>query len=240
MNKNVRIAAAAVLALSLTAFGFTGCGQSNSTAGSADNGSSVSASADSESGNAIKPNPLGYTVSENMPDGTYSVDLDVSTLEEQADGTYKIHATIEAYDTYDIVDMHNLKAGDTIQVAGQDMKVETVETDESNGMITVNGGIEEGGCYLTPMPDDSNGYRTMSMDDYPVYYVVGETDLTISDSVKLSDAFGGEPSDAPTTVDYSGFAKYMQENNSDYWNCNSTSVLIENGQVTQINRIWVP
>ncbi len=239
MKKNVKRTAAAVIALALMAFGFAGCGQENT--GSAGNGASVdAASADAENDGVIKPNDLGYTVSDPMPDGTYHVDLDVSTLAEQSDGTYRIHAVIEDYDTYDQVDMNNMKAGDTIQVAGKDVKIESVERDESNGIISINGGTEQDGYDFTPM-EDTNGYRTLEMDDYPVYYVVDETDLTISDSVTLSDALGlNSPTEAPVNVDYSGFAKYMQENYSDNWTCGSTSVVIENGVVSQINRIWVP
>lgn len=243
MKKNIKRTAAAVLALSMMTFGFAGCGQNNSSTGSAsDSEISVNASADAENSGVISPAPLGYTVSAEMPDGTYHVDLDVSTLAEQSDGTYRIHATIEDYDIYDQVDMNNMKVGDTIKVAEKDVKVESLERDDSNGIITINGGTEEGGYDFTPLEaDNGNGYRTLTMDDYPVYYVVGETDLTISANVKLSDGFGlDSPSEAPVTVDHNGFAKHMQENYPEYWTCGSTSVVVENGQVTEINRVWVP
>ena len=96
MKKNIKRTAAAVLALSMMTFGFAGCGQNNSSTGSAsDSETSVNASADAEDSGVISPAPLGYTVSAEMPDGTYHVDLDVSTLAEQSDGTCRIHATIE-------------------------------------------------------------------------------------------------------------------------------------------------
>ena len=227
----------AALALTLVTFAFAGCGETQTNdAGSAEQ-SSVSAEAES---GVIKPAELGYTVSENMPDGIYNVDLDVSTLAEQEDGTYKIHATIEAYDIYDIVDMNTMKEGDTIQVAGQEVKIDSVTKNDS-GLISINGGTEEGGYdFISLESEDGNGYRTVTMDDYPLYYSMGETDLTISAAVKVSDALGDDPSAEPTVVEGSDFASYMQEHSADAWTCGSTSVSIENGQVVEVNRIWVP
>lgn len=240
MKKCIKRAGSAALALTLVTFAFAGCGQDQkSDAGSA---SSVSAeaSADTESGNVIKPAEIGYTVSDGVPDGIYHVDLDVSTLAEQSDGTYKIHATIEEYDTYDLVDINTMKEGDTIQVAGQDVKIDSVTKNDS-GLISVNGGTEEGGYdFISLESEDGNGYRTITMDDYPLYYSMGETDLTISSSVKVSDALGDDPSAEPTVVEGSDFASYMQEHSADAWTCGSTSVSVENGQIVEINRIWVP
>ena len=235
MCKNVKKAAAVICALSLMAFGFAGCGQND-----ASDASSAGTSAGTEGSSYIASQEPGYTVSDSMPDGIYSVDLDLSTLAQQDDGTYKVHATIEAYDTYDLVEINQMKEGDTVQVAGQDILVESVETTDT-GIISVNGGTEEGGYDFAPIGDDSNGYRTVTLDDYPLYYAVGETDLTIADTAELSDAYGGESTDEPTKVSgIDNVISYMQENYADAWTCGSTSVTIESGVVTQVDRIWVP
>ncbi|MFR5373238.1 MAG: hypothetical protein ACLTGJ_06775 [Faecalibacterium prausnitzii] len=51
------------------------------------------------------------------------------------------------------------------------MTVEKIEKNEDNGTVSINGGIEEGGVDLWRSGDV---YRTVTYDDYPVYYMMGE------------------------------------------------------------------
>lgn len=238
MKKSIRIAAV-IMSLSLAAFAFAGCG-----ADTAADSASAPASADTTGTteeNVILPQDAELDLSAAIPDGTYSVTLDTSTLAENEDGTFTIHAEIDTYDVYDIVDINTMKEGDTIRIAQEDVKIETLTKDDSTGSIDVNGGSMEGGYSIIPLGEDSNGYRTIATDDYPIYYAVGETDLTISKDVKVSDSLGLEnPSDAPTVVDAGSLIEYMQGTSPESWNCYSTGVVVQDGLVTEIERIWIP
>ena len=66
-----------------------------------------------------------------------------------------------------------------------EVTVEKIEKNEDNGTVSINGGIEEGGVDLWRSGDI---YRTVTYDDYPVYYMMGELVLPVDDSVTLSDS----------------------------------------------------
>ena len=55
--------------------------------------------------------------------------------------------TVYNMDLYDVVDMEQMQVGDTIIYEGETKVINTINRE--NG-IEINGGLEEGGCWLAP------------------------------------------------------------------------------------------
>lgn len=175
-----------------------------------------------------------------MEDGIYAASIQGV---EKTDNGYQLTAVLAGYDQYDMVDVSNLKPGDIIIThtmggsadSTEEITVETVEN--SDGIITINGGIEEGGLYLK---EEDTVYRTMEMDDYPGYYAVGTTDpIKLADDVVFSDGtadFGAEPVE---TVGAEAAAEKISagETSLTYYN---TTIRVESGEVAEITAVWVP
>lgn len=239
ISKHIALFLAASLTISLAA-----C-TSASTASSA-----ASASTSSVTSSELRPldeydtaatlRPLdSFEVSGDMADGTYSVGIEADGVEEH-EGGYNVTATLYAYDQYDAEKVGALKAGDTILLHSDgdltEMRVTTLETSES-GLVTINGGVEEGGMYL--MPED-DAYRTLTMNDYPVYYEVGTVSLPLSDELIFTDGSQSVDSqDAVTQNGASSFAEVLSGDETGF-TCYNTKIKVENGEVVEITRIWVP
>lgn len=178
----------------------------------------------------------------NMPDGTYSVAFKPSKDLKKTETGYTLATEFFNYDSYEAQDILGLQTGDTIQVQGKKITVKSVKQEKINGKVDsvyVNGQIEQGGTlfYL-----EQNGYfRTMTFDDYPLYYSIGEATLLISKDVEIVDhANDGGVNGAGVTTgydklesslandDYVGFAEY------------NTQVTIRSGEIVKIVREWNP
>lgn len=181
-----------------------------------------------------------FSIADPMTDGIYHAGFGAADIEEH-EGGYVLTAELYAYDQYDMVEVNSLAAGSAVRThtgsgsETQDIIVETLDTGDS-GLITINGGVEEGGMYL--MPEDTV-YRTLTMNDYPVYYSVGKVMLPLAMDVLLSDGsaeYGAEPAELSgdtaaaeaVAADETGFT------------CYNTTLLVENGEIVRIDRIWVP
>ena len=117
--------------------------------------------------------------------------IDQGSLEEMQTGSYKFAAnissvdakkrqmtlTVYGYDAYRAEDVDALDVGSVFSthldgaVEAQNVTVEKIEKNEDNGTVSINGGIEEGGVDLWRSGDI---YRTVTYDDYPVYYMMGD------------------------------------------------------------------
>ena len=118
----------------------------------------------------------------------------------------------------------------------QNVTVEKIEKNEENGTVSINGGIEEGGVDLWRSGDI---YRTVTYDDYPVYYMMGELVLPVDDSVTLSDSSASVDAVPVETSGTIEVGKAVSED-KDNWTPYNTLVFTEDGTISSIVRIWVP
>ena len=185
LNKKV-LAVTAILAVGILA----GCGSSNSTAGSA-----ASAPASGVESSAASSEAAGE-MGDVLP-------IDAGDLNEIKTGSYKFAASITkvadgqatlsvyGYDSYLPEDIDALQEGSVLRIHDQGdttvtkLTVTSIDRDADNGYVTINGGIEAGGVELTL---DHDVYRTVTFDDYPVYYEMGEVTLPLAGGVTLSDS----------------------------------------------------
>ena len=101
--------------------------------------------------------------------------------------------------------------------------------DSETGSVQINGGIENDGIDLM---EDDGLYRTVTLDDYPVYYSVGKVTLPLSEDVTFEDQESDLPvvelNDLPAAIENSDMA----------FNCNNTVITVRQGQIVQIIRYW--
>ena len=182
--------------------------------------------------------------------------IDQGGLEEMKTGSYKFAAsitnvdakkrqltmTVYSYDAYLAKDIDALQVDGVLNthldgtVEAQDLTVESIERNEENGTVTINGGIEQGGLELVLSRDV---YRTDTFDDYPVYYSMGELILPLAEDVTLSDSSSSVDADPVESEGAVDVAKAITED-KDNWTPYNTTIFTQEGSVSNIMRIWVP
>lgn len=236
--KHNGLALTAVLAAGMI---LAGCGASGSTAGSTASSAvssvpaSSAASAPAEQTGAVQPIEQGTL--EDMKTESYKFAASITSIK---DG--QVAMEVYSYDAYEKDAVDGLKEGDVISThldgadEAQDVTIESIEKDEEHGSVTINGGIEEGGVELWL---DHDVYRTVTFDDYPVYYKVGELTLPLAEDATVEDSSADPQASA---VESNGAAAVEEAFNADpdYWVCNNTTVFTDHGSVSNIVRIWVP
>ena len=238
MNLKYKILAVLAAGIALTACG--GSGTPASTPAS----SAVPASSRVQEESVAEP--VGSFTIEDVtktPDTITFVSADIAS--EVKDGT--VTARIYSYDAYEKADIDALKAGDKIRLHEEymtgnqfaEVEVTSIEKNEQYHTVTINGGIEqEGGLDLILM-DGSEYYRTITFDDYPVYYEVGETELSLADDVVLKDSSADPQADAVETTGAQAVAAAINAD-PDNWTVYNTTLVVQEGKIVEVRRIWVP
>ena len=184
---------------------------------------------------AAKISPLPTTIDMNALDNcTLAVSFEEGDAYVDDTGAMQLDVTVYTYDLYDMVDIANLKEGDTIVIQGNEVAVETVETLES-GLVFINGGMENGGYDL--WHGDSGVYFEHGYNDAKSYYPLGEATIRVStefEFVDSSDLDKGEVTYYPGDflTDDAGILYHFVPNN--------TSIVVEGGQIIQMTRIYTP
>ena len=184
---------------------------------------------------AAKIVPLPTTIEMNALDNcTLAVSFEEGDAYVDDTGAMQLDVTVYTYDLYDMVDISNLKEGDIIVVQGNEVVVETLETLES-GLVLVNGGMENGGYDL--WHEDSGVYFEHGFNDAKSYYELGEATIKVSADFEFVDA---SDLDKGEVTYYPG--DFLTENAGIIYNFtpNNTSIVVEDGQVVQMTRIFTP
>ena len=179
--------------------------------------------------------PLPVTIDMNQLDNcTVAVSFEEGDAYVDDTGIMRLDATVYTYDLYDIVDISLLEEGDIIVIRNQEVEVATLERTE-HGLVIINGGEENGGYDL--YTDDSGVYYEMGFNDTKAYYPLGEATIRVSIDFKFydnSDIEAGEKMFYPGDflIDDAGIRYDFTANN--------TTIVIEDGQIIQMNRIYTP
>lgn len=227
-----------LLALGIT---MAGCGTPGSTAGSA--AASTTSTTSSEAQKTEVQPMQGVLLSEPLPDGTYHISFESDKVWVGERKNTINDAVVYDYDRYTAPEIEALSEGDTIAThlnGTEEITALTVESVErENNYVTINGGIEEGGIDLCKEDDH---YRTLTWDDFPVYYEVGVAkQLVMADDIELSDGAADFEADPVIVKGDRAVCDAMSNEEDGYgWNAGNTTVTIQNGEVTHADRIWVP
>ena len=240
-NNKKRMLLAGVLALSV----LTGCSSASAASATSSMAASMAAASPAASSEA-QPEavegvalPIDQGSLEQMKTDSYKFAADITSVDAKK---RQMTMTVYAYDTYRAEDIDGLEAGEAIRihpdgaVEAQDMTVESIERNEETGIVSINGGIEQGGVDLWRSNDV---YRTVTYDDYPVYYMVGELVLPMDENVTLSDSSSGVDAASVETNGTNSVASAVGAE-LDSWTEYNTTVSTTNGKVSNIRRIWVP
>ena len=240
-NDKKRMLLAGVLALSV----LTGCSSASAASATSSMAASMAAASPAASSEA-QPEavegvalPIDQGSLEQMKTGSYKFAADITSVDAKK---RQMTMTVYAYDTYRVEDIDGLEAGEAIRihpdgaVEAQDMTVESIERNEETGIVSINGGIEQGGVDLWRSNDV---YRTVTYDDYPVYYMVGELVLPMDENVTLSDSSSGVDAASVETDGTNSVASAVGAD-LDSWTEYNTTVSTTDGKVSNIRRIWVP
>ena len=186
----------------------------------------VTETAETTAGKVIEPmfESLGDDV---IPDGIYDVTFDPASL---ADGILSF--TVYSEDIYDIVDIATLETGDTIVIAGEPVPVETLELDEDDDLM-ING------IWLLHAFEEDNGWKVVQEDDYPTWTERDDVTLPPAANVVYTDSSVLDQ-DPVTVTGASEIAAAIASSEDASFSQYNTSIRVENGEVVEINRAYMP
>ena len=220
----------------------TACGSSG-TAASTPASSAVPASSHVAEEGVTEPiNMLTWTLDDlDREDTVTFIPAEITSGVQGGNLTAKIFRC----DLYKKEDVEKLAVGDKItfheEGAAQDQcvitEVKSIERNDQHHLVSINGGMEQPGGLDLKLEDDA--YRTMTFDDYPVYYEMGEKTLPLADGVVLKDSSADPQAEA---VKITGAAAVAAAINADpdNWTAYNTTLVVQGGKVLEVRRIWVP
>ena len=177
--------------------------------------------------------PLPDTTMENLSDAILSISLDEGDAYVDDSGRMQMDLKIYTYDKYDMVDIANLKVGDTVVRHFGEVKVVSKEQNEA-GTIFINGGLENGGLDL--VTDDCGIFYETGFNDVKNWYEIGEATIRVSVDFKGYDNADLEQGEV---IIYPGDFLIGAVTNYDFTPYNTT-IRVEDGQIVEINRVFIP
>lgn len=217
----------------LTVGAATGCGAS---APDAEIGVNTETGTNTEESEAVvKPLYPLETAQDALADGGYSVSFTADDL-VKTDGGYELMVEVYEYDRYEMEAMDNLVNGSKIQFCNKEITVNKVEKNSETGYTQINGGIENDGIELM---EEDGLYRTVTFNDYPVYYSVGKVTIPLSNDITFEDQENSEQESGLPVVELKDLPDVI-ENSQTSFTCNNTAITVRQKQIVQIIRYWVP
>ena len=177
--------------------------------------------------------PLPDTTMENLSDAILSISLDEGDAYVDDSGRMQMDLKIYTYDKYDMVDIANLKVGDTVVRHSGEVKVVSKEQSET-GTISINGGLENGGFDL--VTDDCGIFYETGFNDVKNWYEIGEATIRVSADFKGIDNADLEQGEV---IIYPGDFLIGAVTNYDFTPYNTT-IRVEDGQIVEMNRVFIP
>ena len=237
MNLKYKILAVLAAGIALTACGSFGAPASTPAS------SAVSASSHVAEEGVTEPiNMLTWTL-DDLDDTQTTTFVSASITSGVQNG--KLTAKVFGYDLYKKEDIENLAVGDKITFHEEGaawnqfvtVAVESIEKNDQYHLVTINGGMEE--QYGLDLKLEDDAYRTMTFDDYPVYYEMGEKTMPLAEDVVLKDSSADPQAEAVETTGASAVAAAINAD-PDNWTVYNTTLVVQGGKVQEVRRIWVP
>ena len=183
--------------------------------------------------NARTIHPLPDTTMDNLSDAILSVSLNEGGAYVDDQGRMQMDLKIYTYDRYDMVDIAMLQLGDTIVRYSGEVRVTSMDKTDS-GMICINGGLENGGFDL--VTDNCGIYFESEFDDAKNWYEIGEATIRVSADFRGTDFIDPEKGEV---ILYPG--DFLVGAVTDYnFTPYNTTVRTEDGQIVEMNRIYIP
>jgi len=180
----------------------------------------------------VFPVPLEFSTEPALTDGTYPADIKKGSLIKGQDGKISsIVCTLYAADFFAVEDIDKLSPGDTIIISGG--PVEISEIKRNHDCVTLNGGYELGGYYLSI--NDHRYYCVQGEDDISTYSRLCE-DIVIpfDPEVQFLDQsrFASEEQ-----IKQHDFSEFMNSHTLNHYN---TTVCVKYGKIIEILITYIP
>ena len=237
MNMKYKILAVLAAGIALTA-----CGSSGAPASTPASSAVPASSHVAEEGVTEPINLLTWTLDDL--DDTQTITF-VSAAITSGVQNGKLTAKVFSCDIYKKEEIEKLAVGDKIifheEGAAQDQcvitEVKSIERNDQHHLVSINGGMEQPGGLDLKLEDDV--YRTMTFDDYPVYYEMGEKTMPLAEDVVLKDSSADPQAEAVETTGADAVAAAINAD-PDNWTTYNTTLVVQGGKVLEVRRIWVP
>ena len=238
MNLKYKILAVLAAGIALTACGSSGAPASTPAS------SAVPASSHVAEESVVEPINLRTWTLDDLDDTETTAFISASIASSVQDG--KLTAEVFSCDIYKREDIEKLAVGDKIafheEGAAQDQcaatEVTSIEWNDQYHFVSINGGMEQLGGLDLKLEDDGT-YRTMTFDDYPIYYEMGEKTMSLADNVVLKDSSADPQAEAVETTGADAVAAAINAD-PDNWTTYNTTLVVQGGKVLEVRRIWVP
>ena len=170
---------------------------------------------------------------ENLTDAILSVSLEEGDAYVDDTGKMQMDVKIYTYDKYDMVDIAELEKGDTIVTHSGEVEVNSIERND-NGLVYINGGLEEGGFDL--FTDESGIFYETGFDDVKNWHKVGEATIRVSTDFKGYD--NADPEQGELIIYPGDFltGAVLDYNFTPY----NTTIRVEAGEIVEMNRRYTP
>ena len=188
-----------------------------------------------EANNAKVINPLPETLDVNALDNcTVAVSLEKGNAYVDDSGKMVMDVTVYSYELYDMVDISTLEENDVIVRQNKEVKITGLERTDS-GLVRINGGEENGGFDL--VSNDNTVYYESGMNDAKAYYELGKATIPVSVDFRYFDE--SEPEKEEKSY-YPG--DFLTDDAGIEYNFtpNNTSIVIENGYIIRMNKVYMP
>lgn len=172
---------------------------------------------------------------EAIEDGEYPASFNPADISTE-DGIVLNGVQLYTEDWYDIVDISTLQAGDSIVVADETIAVTSVSRGD-NGIVMINGGLDEGGIELVS-EEDTNGFHVQGYDDMSSYTERAKVTLKLAEDATFNDGWDIEKE--PETFAYGEIVAAIANSGNDDFYADNTTIRVEGGLVREIKRVYVP
>lgn len=180
----------------------------------------------------ITPLPVTIDIN-NLNNCTVSVSFEKGDIYTDDAGALQMKVVVYTYDLYDMVDIAMLAEGDTILLRGEEVLITSLVRTEHG--VQINGGLDVGGYEL--ITNDNTVYYEIGYSDVKSYYELGEVVLPVSAEFTFTDSFDLDLGE----VIYSSADLTKEDTKIPYYfNPQSTSIVIENGEVIAMYRMYTP
>ena len=185
----------------------------------------------------ILPIPSSFDPT-NLEDGSFPVSFTNDDIELNDEVSFALHMTVWEQELFDAASITGLKEGDVIVVRGDDVSVAAVE--QADGVVHINGGLENGGITMAPSESGGTFYESGSeLTEYDAMYTsVAQMALPVNgDEFVYRDSSDLEKGE----VTYLAGDLLAMKDSVDF-GCtamNGTAHIVNN-QVVEIIRVYMP
>ena len=237
MNLKYKILAVLAAGIALTA-----CGSSGTLASTPASSVVPASSHVAEEGVTEPINLLTWTL-DDLDDTQTITFVSAAITSGVQDG--KLTAKVFSCDIYKKEEIEKLAVGDKITFHEEGaawnqfvtVAVKSIEKNDQYHLATINGGMEQPGGLDLKLEDDA--YRTMTFDDYPLYYEMGEKTMPLAGGVVLKDSSADPQAEAVETTGADAVAAVINAD-PDNWTTYNTTLVVQGGKVLEVRGIGVP